>query len=222
MAYQLSTVRTRVQQRIRDTGYSTSEIDQAINDTQNDIFNEYLLPLMRTSQSYTATSGDADITHGSGRPTTFSQAIDLVDTSSGREQVLPFIELEELSRQYPDPFDTTAHPASYPMYWTWDGVTPKVYPTPAGAYTFLLRFFKKPTELTDDDDVPEVPSEFSELLVSGAAYRILQVKDNYDQAAIHQNKYDELLQKFVVRYTQPQVGTPTIMPVNVFTTTGNF
>lgn len=222
MAYQLSTVRTRVQQRIRDTGYSTSEIDQAINDTQNDIFNEYLLPIMRTSQAYTAVANTADITNGSGRPTTFSLAIDLIDTTAGREKVLPFVQLDDLSRSYPDPFDITAHPASLPQYWTWDGVTPKVFPSPAGAYTFLLRFYKKPTELTADADVPEIPSEFSELLVAGAAYRILQVKDNYDQAAIHQNKYDELLQKFVVRYTQTQVGTPTIMPVNVYTTVGNF
>lgn len=222
MAYTLSTVRTRVQQRIRDTAYSSSEIDQAINDTQNDVFGEYLLPIMRTSQDYTAVAGTADITNGSGRPTNFSVAIDLIDTSGGREKTIPYMDLDNLERIYPDPFDTTAHPSSYPQYWTWDGVTPKVFPTPAGAYTFRLRYYKKPTELVNDTDVPETPSEHGEVLVSGASYRILQVKDNYDQAAIHQNKYDELLDKFVQRYSMPQVGTPVIMPVNVVSRQGNF
>lgn len=222
MAYTLSDLVTKVQQRVRDTNYSSAEIKNYINDTQNDVFNEYVLPFMRTSQNYTCVAGVADITNGSGRPANYSLAIDLVDTSAGDEKVIPFMLLEDLERQYPDPFDTSAQPANLPMYWTWDGVTPKLFPTPAGAYTLTFRYYKKATELSDDADVPEIPSEFGEVLVVGAAYRVLQVKDNYDQAAIHKNKYDELLQKLVVRYTQNQVGTPVIMPVNRTTTIGNF
>jgi len=91
-----------------------------------------------------------------------------------------------------------------------------VFPTPNAADTLTLRYFKKPTPLSSDDDVPELPSNFEELLIVGAAYRVLQVKDNYDQAAILQNKYDEILQKLVMKYSQPQVGTPTRMRINKY------
>lgn len=222
MAYQLSDLVTKVQQRVRDTGYSSTEIKNYINDTQNDVFNEYVLPLMRTSQNYTVTAGVADITDGDGRPTNFSVAIDLINTTSGYEQTIPFMALEDLERQYPDLWDTTRNPANSPLYWTWDGVIPKLFPAPAAAYTLTLRYYKNPTELTEDADVPDVPAAFGELLVRGAAYRVLEVKDNYDQAAVHKNKYDEILQKFVVRYSTPQLGTPVIMPVNKTATIGNF
>lgn len=223
MAYTLSDLRTKVQRRIKDTAYSTTEIDDALNDAQNDVFNEYpTLRFMKTSEDYTLSTSTADITNGSAIPTNFGMAIDMTDTSTSREKVITFMALDDLKRQYPDPFDVTAHPANYPSYWTWDGVTPKVYPLPADAYTFTFSYYKNPTLLTTESQVPEIPSEFSELLVAGATYRILQANDNYDQAAIHQNKYDELLQKLVVKYSQNQTAQVFVMPVNVVTTSGNF
>jgi hypothetical protein len=52
------------------------------------------------------------------------------------------------------------------------------------------------------------------MLVVGAAYRVLQVKDNYDQAGILENKYNELLQKLVVKSSVHQVGTGTTIRIN--------
>jgi hypothetical protein len=222
MAYQLSTLVSKIQQRIRDTSYSSGEITDYINDTQNDVFNEYPLLFMDGLQTYTVTANDADITHGSGLPTNYVQAVSLTDTSTGREQVIPYIDAKQLDERYPDPFDTSRNPANYPQYWTSYDQTIKLFPTPAGAYTLSLKYQKKPVELVDDADVPEIPSEFSELLIAGAVYRIMQVKDNYDQAAVWQNRFDELLQKFAVKYSQIQTGQVTIMPVNVMSRGGNF
>jgi hypothetical protein len=214
MAYTLSDIVTKVQQRIRDTGYSSSEITNYINDAQNDIFNEYRLPFMQTEQDYTLTPGVADITNGVGLPTNYVQAVDLVMTSSGAQSALTYIDFAELDRMYPDSEDTTAYPVNIPTMWYFYGDTIKVFPTPASAQTLTLRYYKKPTELSADTDVPEVPSEFREILVMGAAYRVMQVKDNYDQAGVMQNKYDEILQKLVVKYSMPQVGTAMRQKIN--------
>lgn len=219
MAYDLSTLVARTQRRIRDTNYSTAEIIEYINDTQNDVFNEYQLPFMQALQTYTVTAGTSDITNGSNLPTNYVQAINLTLTTDGIERVIPYKEIILSDTDNPDQDD---QPTGYPEYWYHYGDTIRLYPAPAGAYTLTLRYYKKPTELTADADVPEVPSEFGELLVAGATYRVLQVKDNYDQAGIFQNKYDELLQKLVVKYTQLQTGQVTVMPINVFTRTGNF
>lgn len=214
MAFQLSDIVTKVQQRIRDTGYSSTEIKNYINDTQNDVFNEYTLPFMEATQNYTLTANVSDITDGSGLPSNFVQGIELSLTTSGREKVVPYIDYKTLDEMYPDPDDTTAHPANVPLYWYYFGETIRVFPKPNEAFTVTLKYYKKPTLLSADADIPEIPSEFEELLVVGPAYRILQIKDNYDQAGILQNKYDEILQKLVVRYSQGQLGRPTRMKIN--------
>lgn len=210
MSYTLGGITTKVQQRIRDTGYPSSEIHDYINDTQRDVFNEYRLPFMQTSQAYTVTIGASDITNGAGLPANFSQAIDLTYTSSG-EKTIPYRELSDIDA---DADDTTAHPAGQPQYWYKFGNTIRVFPVPSTAYTVNLRYYKTATELTADADVPEIPSSFEEILVVGAAYRVMQVKDNYDQAGVLENKYAELLQKLVMRSSQAQTGYPTVMRIN--------
>lgn len=214
MAYQLSDIVTKVQQRVRDTGYSSAEITNYINDTQNDVFNEYRLPFMQATQLYTMTADESDITDGNGLPANFVQAVDLTLTTVGREKVLNYMDFSEVDQMYPDPDDTTMHPANVPNIWYFYAETIKTYPVPNSGYTLSLRYYKKPTVLAEDADVPELPSEFEELLVTGAAYRVLQVKDNYDQAGVLENKYQELLDKLVVKYSVHQVGTATRMRIN--------
>lgn len=218
MAYQTSDIVTLVQKRVRDTGYDTTEIKQYLNDTQNDIFNEYRLPFMQTSQTYTLTPNISDITNGVGLPSNYTQAIDLVNTYMSSEQLIPYKQVTSLDYDYPDEDDVTAHPAGIPQYWYFYTEVIKVFPVPDKAYTVTLRYYKKPSLLSADTDVPSLPSQFQELLVVGAAYRVLQVKDNYDQAAILQNKYDEILAKLVMQNAQSQIGYPTKMRINRYPT----
>lgn len=213
MAYTTGDIVTRVQQRVRDTGYSSTEIKSYINDTQNDIFNEYRLRFMQTSQNYTLAANTSDITNGVGLPTNYVQALDLTLTSAG-DKLLLYRDIAEMDVIYPDSDDLTTHPANVPNVWYFYDDTIRVYPTPNEAYTVKLKYWKKPTLLSADGDVPEIPSEFEEILVVGAAYRVLQVKDNYDQAAILQNKYDEILDKLVLKFSQQQTAAPTLMRIN--------
>lgn len=216
MSYQTSDIVTLVQQRVRDPGYSSTEIKQYLNDTQNDVFNEYRLPFMETTQTYTVTIGDSDITHGSGLPTNYTQAIDLTNTYAANENVIPYKTTTDIDTLYPDPDDTTINTTGPPKYWYFYAETIKLFPVPNKAYTLTLRYYKKPTLLSADASVPDIPSQFQELLVLGAAYRVQQVKDNYDIAAILQNKYDEILQKLVMQTAQNQVGQPHQMAINRF------
>lgn len=214
MAYNAGDITTKVQNRVRDANFSTTQILDFINDTQNDVFNEYRLPFMEATQTYTLTTGVSDITNGSGLPSNYVQAIDLVLTTSGYEKTLTWRDIRQIEDEFPDPDDTSAHPTNVPHSWYYYAETIKVYPVPNQAHTVTLRFYKKPTILDGDSDVPEIPSEFEELLVVGAAYRVLQVKDNYDQAGVLENKYMELLDKLVVKFSQPQVGSPTRVRIN--------
>jgi len=214
VSFILGDIVTRVQQRIRDTGYSSTEIKGYVNDAQNDAFNEYRLPFTQDIQTYSLVAGQSDITNGAGLPTNYVQAVDLTLTSGGTQMVLPYVDVTSIDSFYPNPEDSVLHPPGIPIYWYWYEQTIKVFPTPVAGLTVSLRYYKRPTTLDSDADVPDLPSEFEELLIMGAAYRVLQVKDNYDQAAILQNKYDEILQKLVVKYSVPQVGEPMRMRIN--------
>lgn len=214
MAYQLSDIVTKVQRRIRDTNYSPAEITDYINDTQNDVFNEYRLPFMQTSVDYTVFANTQDITNGAGLPQDYVQAVDLTMTSQGKQTQLEYISFEELNANYPDYWNTTTYPPTIPTKWFFYNGVIGVFPAPAENTTVRLRYWKKPTNLVISTDVPSIPSQFEELLVVGAAYRVLQVKDNYDQAGVLQNKYDELLQKLVVKYSVPQTAHALRMRIN--------
>jgi hypothetical protein len=216
VAYQLSDLISKVQRRIRDTGYSTAEITDYLNDTQNDIYNEYRLPFMQTYVDYVLFADVPDITNGSGLLADYVQAVDLQITTEGKEAQLIYMPYEEIFSMYPNPDDTTAYPPTIPKYWYFYDETIKVFPASSENLTVRLHYYKKPAELAISTDVPSIPSQFSELLVVGAAYRVLQVKDNYDQAGVLQNKYDELLQKLVVKYSVPQTGRALRMRINRF------
>ena len=165
MAYTLSAIVTKVQKRIRDTGYSSSTIKEFINDEQNDISNEYLLRFWEADpQTYTLTENVRDITNGSGLPSDFVNPISLRITTTGYEKRLIYVDYDDLEEVYPDPDNDTA---GTPRYWTLYGDTIEVYPKPDQAYTLKLRHTRRPTELSADADVPELPKEFEEILVYG-------------------------------------------------------
>ena len=214
MAYNVGDLVDKVQKRVRDTGFSSTTIIELLDDTQNDVFNEYTFPFMQTSQDYVLTANDEDITSGNGLPDNYAVAQHLTLTSAGRESNVPFVDFRWIEENYPDPTDTSRNPAGVPRYAYFANGTVNVYPVPNEAFNATLTFRKKPAELTSGDDVPDIPAEFRELLVVGAAYRVMQIKDNYDIAGVLQNKYDEILQKLAVRYNKIQVGAPKIMRIN--------
>lgn len=213
MAYQTSDIVTKVQDNIQDSSYSASKIKNALNYTQNSVFNKYKIKFMKTSWTFTATIGNSDLTAGTGLNANHVSSSSLVCTTSGKEGKIMYIKEDDLEELYPDYTDTTLYPNAQPEYWYDDGLTVRLFPAPDVAYTYRLRGFKKPTLLSDDADVPSIPSEHEELLIEGASARILRIKDNYDQAGVHDVLYKEQLQDFVTKYTEPH-GGKAIMRVN--------
>lgn len=212
MAYIAGDIVSLVQKRIRDTNYDSSEIKQYINDCQNDVFNEYRLPFMEASQSYLTVANVADITNGVGLPTNYSQAIDLLNTDSNI--VVPYKDIRDIDTLAQDPDNVNTSTVAPGVYWSLYAQVPILSPTPSVAYNVKLRYYKQPTSLVADSDVPSLPSAFQELLVLGASYRVLQVKDNYDQAAILEKKYTAQLLMLVNKSSPKQVGHMTQVRIN--------
>lgn len=73
-------------------------------------------------------------------------------------------------------------------------------------YEITLYYLAKPLPLENSTDVPIIPYEFGELLVMGALARAERLRDNFDYAAIYENKYDELVTNMKLRYCPRQAS----------------
>lgn len=73
-------------------------------------------------------------------------------------------------------------------------------------YELTLYYLAKPLPLANDADVPVIPYEFGEALVMGALARAERLRDNFDYAAIYENKYDELVTNMKLRYCPRQAS----------------
>lgn len=211
MSYLVSDIVSLVQKRVKDTNYDSSEIISYLNDTQNDVFNEYRLNFMEASQNYTTAANVTDITNGVGLPANFLVGIDLLNVTGGGQKLINYRDVS-----YLDTVTNNSSPTSSnnPRFWYKYGNTINIYPTQTTVLNLTLRYYKMPTLMTLLTDIPSLPYSFQELYVVGAAYRILQIKDNYDQAAILQNKYDEILQKLVGQTAVNQVGQSPSQRIN--------
>lgn len=165
---------------------------------------------METSQSYTLTVGDPDITSGNGLPTNFDRPIAIRNTTSDKEKTLKYIQYDELIRLYPD-FPNADN--GTPRYWYEFAEEINVFPKPDTAFSFVLDFYKKPTELTGDADIPELPAQYEELLVIGAYIRALEHDDDYDEAAVQRLIWDNKHINMVRKTTQKRNG-PSVIGIN--------
>ena len=82
-------------------------------------------------------------------------------------------------------------------------------------YELKLYYLAKPLPLVNPTDVPIIPYEFGEILVMGALARAERLRDNFDYAAIYENKYDELVTNMKLRYCPRQTSgeNRAVLPV---------
>lgn len=205
MAYNLGTVRGRVEQKLDDTSFGVIKLNQFINDGQREILNTYRFPFMEREASVNAIPG-TDLLQN--LPTDIQSFLSLrIYTPIGYATELAYIEYEDFDRAFPNP-NLTGDTA--PAAWRVFNRTIQIYPEPNNTYNLKLKYIKEPTELTLDADVPEIPESFSELLVLAAYRRALEHNDDYDQAQVIQQQVDILGEKMVERYARNQ-SSPHIM-----------
>lgn len=208
MAYNLAGIRNRViNDKLDDTSYDPTIVDNFINDAQRAIFNSFELPFMEKTFVGTLPAGeyifefpaDYQVAQSMVLRTPELQNIDLSD------RYIPF---RDFNSRYPAPSLSTA---GRPLLWTTYG--DKLYfgqPTD-GIYTLSLFYLKTPKVLAADADVPEIPPEFEEALVLGAYYRVLKRNEDFDLAAAVEQDYEKELGKMVRRLGPRQKAATHVM-----------
>lgn len=212
MAYTVTTVTTRVQEKLDNTSFSTAKLLNFANDAQREIFNRYRLGFNeREDSTVTTTAGSTALT---GLPTDMSIPINLrIYSPTNYTHLLPYVEYEEVDLVYPN---TALIGNAPPFAWTTFNGTPRLVNNADATYTLYMKYVKTPVELTAGSNTPEVPVDFSELLVLGMYARALEHDDEFDKAAVVRQQMDALATDLNDRYRR-QWGVPHVMrqPLNL-------
>lgn len=205
MAYNLGTVRSRVEQKLDDTNFGAAKLNQFINDAQRDILNSRRFTFMEREADLQTVIGSSSVT---GTPTDLQIPITLrMFSPTNYASMMTYMEYEDFD-------DTIPNQAlvgdTIPQYWRVFNGEILVYPNSDALYDMKLKYIKTPTELVADADVPEVPEAFGELLVLGAYKRALEYNDDYDQAQVIQQQVDVQMDMLDQR-SKRQTGLPHVM-----------
>lgn len=209
MAYTLAGLRQRVlEDKLDDTDFEADIVDRFLNDAQRSIFNQYELPFMEKTFAGTLPDGGYVFTF----PADYQlvQSLKLVDPTDDKQDITKYyMKFRDFNEAYPIPTENTE---AKPSIWTLHGNRLYFSQPTDQIYTLELYYIKKPDLLEDDGDVPELPSEFEELLVLGAYIRVLERNEDFDLAAYYKNgPYTEELDKLTARYGKRLLGGPSVM-----------
>lgn len=152
-----------------------------LNDAQRIAVIQSEMRTMRTSAAYTTEVGESALE----LPSNFSRIYEIRDTSTGI-QLVP-MDLDEV--------DTLPSTRGRPNIYTSDGTHLLVYPTPDGAYTLSLRYWRLPSDMSADTDLPEIPVQYHALLVSYAMWKAYLRENDYTAANVWATEWQGALLK---------------------------
>lgn len=208
MEYTLQAIRERViNDKLDDEEFDPGIVDRFINDTQRDIFNQYELSFQekifggKLPSTSTMFALPEDLSQ--------LQSAVVTDPSNAVHDIMgQYVDFRTFNRMHPKP---TSREAGAIEHWTlYSGNIILSRPTDI-EYELTVFYTKKPTKLELPTDVPEIPEEFSELLVLGAYIRCLERNEDFDLAAYMKSDYNNMLDMLVAKYGFRKANGPIKM-----------
>ena len=212
MAYDAQSIISAIQTRGKDPDVSDTLVLSWVQEVQDEALGEYRFPFLEVTLNDTLTTNDIGYT----LPSANQEVLGLVltDPDSNSDYVVPYAAYREFDKKFPNP---TTETATLPYYWTsYAGVVYWSQPLDKD-YLLRLRYLRKPVELTTTTQ-PDIPQEYKQLLIRGGLSRLEEYRENFDIAAFHARKVEDLTADLLRRYSARQRMTPgkatTSMPYN--------
>jgi len=209
MSYIYGDLKTKLQTQIGDPNLSDSVAGDALNYTEQNIFNTFDLTLNSSTQTNALASAATSLT--SSLPSNFQRVYSLYITS-------PTGLAMDITDKYVQPklfrqlyTASQINSTSPPQAWTYFTSIEFGHKSDQ-AYTVKLDYIKSVTLMSSSSDVPTVPEAHEELLVVGAKMRIYEQKEDFDYAAQFSNRYADLIEAFITRYGMRQVDNQVVIP----------
>lgn len=208
MAYTFLALKNKLTTQVGDPNIDSSIVGDAINYTEQAIFDGFELTLNSATQTNAVASGASTLT--TALPSDLQRITNIYITSpTAYAESLKkyFLLIDQFREAYPDAGTNTGNL----QFWTY--FTGVQFAVKANTdFVVKIDYTKAITLMSADADVPTIPQSFEELLVLGAKMRIFEQKEDFDYANQFQNRYADLLESFVTRYSTRQVDAPIVIP----------
>jgi hypothetical protein len=130
----------------------------------------------------------------------------LVDETTARPTVYQpnYVASADFFDSWPDPESANQSPAM--SYTDYNGSF--YFPAPLDKeYTIKIQYIARPKRLTDSTtSTPQIPLEYKDILVKGGLAGIEQFRENYDIAALHERRIEDLSDDMQGRYGTRKMG----------------
>lgn len=205
----LAQYRTNVRGLVGDTSYDMTLTDQAINWFINEIHNNNHIRYMEESDMVNISAGDtiADL------PDDLNNMLALTSTSP---QVLDILrgrmEFGDFMKLYPG---WATYTPQQVRRWT-DFSNQMRLAAPALTDTILaIDYIRIPTAMVADNDITDIPDTYEELVSKGGLARLMEINEDYGEAATERNNLDPLLTAFISNEGRGGLTVgPTVMRTN--------
>jgi hypothetical protein len=208
MSYIYGDLKSKLAVQIGDPNLADSVTSDALNYTQQSIFNTFDLTLNSAQTTRTVTAGTNVLS--SALPTDFQKVSSLYIASpigQANDITNYFVSPKDFRMQFPQP----SLYSGVLQYWTlWSSI--EFSNNAAENYTLSIDYTKSVPIMSTSTDVPVIPESFEELLILGAKIRIYEQKEDFDYAAQFTNRYADLIEAFTQRYSMRQVDIQANVP----------
>lgn len=101
---------------------------------------------------------------------------------------VPFVKLNSL--EDPDAIDELDGSSGTPTDFQIEGATLRVWPSPDAAATLRLKYYRLPAQLSGANDVPDIPQEYTYLMVERTLQFCFARENDYGSAQYHQGQFE--------------------------------
>ena len=199
----LAEIRAAVRGKLDDTQYDADLIDEAANDFQNELFTNNRIRSMEANDTVTIASGETSIDF----PVDFLTLLEmtLIYSSTQYQNIKKhYVNYEQFMRSYAN-FAVAS--SMRPQTWTEFGEGAR-FSNPSDAdYTFNIDYLRLPELMEADSDESEVRKVWKEMFTLGTLARVMEINEDYEEAAQERDKLDPLVTTFVAREGRGNIKT---------------
>lgn len=208
MSYIFTDLKTKLATQIGDPNLDDTVMGDALNYAQQSVFGTFDLTLNSATQTNAVAAGANTLT--SAMPTDFQRVSALyISAPAGLARNLTqyFVKVDDFRELYPNA-GTYTGPLQEWTYFT----SIEFAVLASAAVTVKLDYVKTIDFMSAGSDVPTIPQSFEELLMLGAKIRVFEQKEDFDYAKQFTDRYADLLEAFITRYSTRQVDAQMVIP----------
>lgn len=208
IAFTFLALKNKLTTQIGDPNLDSTVMGDALNYTEQSIFSAFDLTLNSAQQTNAVASGANTLT--TALPSNLERISSLYVSSpaaSARNLTEYFVKVKDFRTLYPSAGTDTGSLQEWTYYTSVEFAV-----LASEATTIKLDYIKGVTIMSADADVPTIPQAYEELLMLGSKMRVYEQKEDFDYAGQFTNRYADLLEAFVTRYSTRQVDYQVVVP----------